>query len=459
MPTDATLSAPTSAASRRGFLKTSLGLGVGLIAAQAAIGAPATRPAGSRDVSNLSTPPMERVKVALIGLGNRGGMMLPLILQLDWVDVVALCDKVPEKLEKAAATVEQERGERPKTYGGTDGWKQLCAESDADAVYIATPWDQHTPQCVAAMENGKHALVEVPAALTLDEAWELVETSERTGRHCAMMENCCYGNSELAVLNMVREGRFGTLVHGAGAYIHDLRALHFSDTYYEDQWRLKFCEAYNCNHYPTHGLGPVAWYMDINRGDRFDYMVTVASKQAGMTEYARETYGEDSPQAKQAYKLGDMNSTLIQTANGRSILVQHDVTSPRPYSRINLITGTKGTFEGYPDRMAFDPNPHQWMADEEAKEVMEQHRHSLWTEFGEFARKGGGHGGMDSIMLYRTFDCLRRGAPVDLTVYDAAAWSVLFPLSAVSMSQRGSSVDIPDFTRGAWKTAKPVMSA
>ena len=445
---------------RRSFLKGALvtGVGGGLLAAATATRAQPTKPA-SVNMSTFAAPAMERVRVAVIGLGNRGGSMIPGFLNLDWVDITAVADKVPEKVARAKDTVQSMRdGFEPATYDTADGWKQLCERDDVDAVYIATPWDLHAPQAVYAMEHGKHAMVEVPCCLTMDEAWQLVETSERTKMHCAIMENCCYGSSELTVLAMQRDGVFGTLVHGAGAYLHDLRDLHFSPTYYEDQWRLRFCKEINCNHYPTHGLGPVAWYMDINRGDQFDYMVTVASKQAGMIEFAREHFGEDSPEAKADYLLGDMNTSIIKTKQGRSILVQHDVTTGRPYSRINQIAGTKGIFEGYPDRMAMQPNAHQWLSQEELAAKMKQYEHPLWTEVGKLAREVGGHGGMDFVMLYRTLDCLRAGKPIDLPVYDAAAWSVLFPLSVKSMAQRGGSVDLPDFTRGNWKATPPVMS-
>ena len=444
---------------RRDFLRNTLSVGAGLVATNALARDhhETTRPApGDANVALLTTEPTDRVRLGVIGLGNRGASMLPGILQLDWVDVTAVCDKVDAKLERASDIAQEARGERPQTFGGVDGWKQLCAADSCDAVYICTPWDQHTPQALAAMTGGKHALVEVPAALTVDEAWQLVETSETTRRHCAMMENCCYGNSELTALNMAKQGVLGTLVHGAGAYIHDLRDLHFSPDYYEDQWRLKFCEAFNCNHYPTHGLGPVAWYMDINRGDAFDYMVTVASMQAGMSEYAAERFGDDSPQAKQSYALGDMNTSILKTKRGRTILVQHDVTSPRPYSRINQISGTKGTFEGYPDRLALSPDGHRWLDDDALRSKMSEYEHPLWAKVGAFAREVGGHGGMDFVMMYRTLDCLRRGVPLDFNAYDAAAWSVLFPLSARSMGQRGGSVDIPDFTRGAWQTTPPL---
>lgn len=436
---------------RRSFLRTAVATAAGAaLASTVRANQPAAQGAG---VSQLRAAPMERVRVGVIGLGNRGFSMLPGMSQLDWVDITAVSDKVSSKVDRAISVLEKEGRPAPARFdSGPDSWRELCGREDVDVVYICTPWHLHVPMSVAAMEAGKHAFVEVPAAVTIEEAWQLVDTAERTQKHCAMLENVCYGQSELTVLNMVQNGVFGTLTHAEAAYIHDLRDLHFSPTVYEDMWRMKYCQEVDANLYPTHGLGPVAWYMDINRGDRFDYLVSISSRQAGMTEYAQDKFGHDSAEAKQTYKLGDMNTSIIKTALGRSIMVQHDVTSPRPYSRLNLLSGTKATFAGFPDRLATAPDSHSWLEEGAFAEMLQQHAHPLWKSVGEIAQKVGGHGGMDFVMIYRLFDCLRRGLPLDLSVYDAAAWSAVFPLSQESNANRGSSVDVPDFTRGAWKT-------
>lgn len=444
---------------RRDFIRGAAAIGAGVVVGASALPArgqdvPAAQ---GKNVAGLALPPMEKIRVGMIGLGARGGSMVGGIASLPWVEIVAICDKVPDKVERTAKRLAKRgKGEPAKFSGSEDAWKKLCELDNVDVVYISTPWELHTPQCLYAMQNGKHAFTEVPAAVTLEECWALVDASEKNQKHCAILENCCYGEEELLVLNMAHQGAFGTLVHGEAAYIHDLRGYHFDPNGYQDMWRLKMCEKYAGNTYPTHGLGPVSLYMDINRGDKYDYMVSMGSLQAGMTEYAIEHFGKDSPQAKQEYKLPDINTSIIKTAKGRTIMVQHDVTSPRPYSRINMLSGTKGIFYGYPDRMTLSPNSHEWFGDKEYNENRNKYRHPLWAKLEKEAKENGGHGGMDFVMLYRLFDCLRKGIPVDLNVYDAASWSCIFPLSIQSAEKRSGSVDIPDFTRGAWKTTGPL---
>lgn len=272
-----------------------------------------------------------------------------------------------------------------------------------------------------------------------------------------MLENCCYGETELLMLNMCRLGLLGELLHGEGAYLHDLRELKFSERDgYQDRWRLRFSQKYNGNPYPTHGLGPIAQYMGINRGDRFEFLSSMSSMQRGMTLYAEEKFGKDSPEARAKYRLGDVNTTMIRTSKGRTIMVQHDTTSPRPYSRINTIVGTKGTFADYPPRLALEPKAHEWIQDEPLKEYFKKYQHPLWAKVGEIAKQVGGHGGMDFIMDWRLIHCLRNGEPLDQSVYDAAAWSCIFPLSRQSVGNNGESVKVPDFTRGVWETTQPL---
>ena len=326
-------------------------------------------------------------------------------------------------------------------------WQSLCERSDVDLVYICSPWDLHVPQAVRAMECGKHVAVEVPAATTLADCWRLVDVSERTRRHCVILENCCYGSPELTVLNLIRQGRFGTITHGEAAYIHDLRSTLLAP-HSEGLWRRNPHQTRNGNLYPTHGLGPVAWYMDIHHGDRFARLVSMSSLSAALAEYRDATLPADDPKRREKYRCGDMNTSLIQTANGRTIMLQHDVVTPRPYSRLNLVQGSKGTFSDYPPRIFFDgQGTHEWASYDAIKA---EYEHPLWKEHGEQALKLGGHGGMDYIMNYRLVQTYRQGLPPDLNVYDAAAWSAPGPLSDISVAWDSLSLPFPDFTRGNW---------
>ncbi len=344
----------------------------------------------------------------------------------------------------------------PAIFDGSDSiWEHLVAREDIDIVYIATPWNWHVPMAVGAMRQGKHAAVEVPAATTLDDCWTLVNVSEKTRRHCIMLENCCYVYNEMLVLNLVKAGKLGRLTHGECAYIHDLRELLLSDEG-EGLWRRYPHLQLDGNLYPTHGLGPVANYMGINRGDRFDYLVSMSSLEAGLTEYRDEHLASSDPKRQERYRTGDMNTSLIKTALGRSVVLQHDVVSPRPYTRINLISGTQGTFADYPARIMIEGQPEgeKWTGLDGYKEKFES---PLWARMGELARKLGGHGGMDFIMNYRMIHCLREGLVPDMDVYDAAAWSAPGPLSVASVQKGSKPVDVPDFTRGAWRTPRAVM--
>ncbi len=442
--------------SRRDFI------GAGAAAAAAAGFLPAAVPGLSEPAAadRMIGVPFEArnvVRVGLIGVGGRGRSLLRDLLAIEGVRITALCDLVPEHAARGASMV-QEAGQRaaPALFDGSeDAWERLVARDDLDIVYIATPWSWHVPMAVGAMRQGKHAAVEVPAAVTLDDCWTLVDVSEKTRRHCVMLENCCYGYNEMLVLNMVKAGRFGRLTHGECAYIHDLRELLLSDEG-EGLWRRYPHLQLDGNLYPTHGLGPVANYLAINRGDRFEYLVSMSSLEAGLTEYRDEHVAPSDPKRQERYRTGDMNTSLIKTALGRTIMLQHDVVSPRPYSRINMISGTKGTFADYPPRIMLEGQPEgdAWAGLDAYKSEFES---PLWTRIGELARKLGGHGGMDFIMNYRMVQCLREGLVPDMDVYDAAAWSAPGPLSVVSVAKGSKPVDVPDFTRGAWKTPRAVM--
>ena len=332
----------------------------------------------------------------------------------------------------------------------------MCENPEIDLIYITTPWAWHTPIAVYAMEHGKHAATEVPAALTIDQCWQLVETSEKTKKHCMMLENCCYDFFELLTLNMARQGIFGEIVHGEGAYIHNLRDLNFSKNGYAEMWRLK--ENYrNGNLYPTHGLGPICQVMNINRGDQMEYLTSVSSNDFQMGAIANELAAKDSFYAEFAGKKyrGNMNTTTVRTFKGRTIMIQHDVTSTRPYSRIHLVSGTKGVASKWPDPAKISLS-HEWMNEEQMKQLEEKYTPEIVKKIGEMAKKVGGHGGMDFMMDWRLIDCLRNGLPLDQNVYDAALWSSIAPLSEKSVANRSNSVDVPDFTNGAWKTNAPV---
>ncbi len=409
------------------------------------------------NMCGYAAPKIENVKVGIIGLGMRGPGAVERISFIEGATIAALCDKLPERVEKAQLILTKKGLNKAVAYDGEEGWKALCARKDIDLIYICTPWHLHTPMAVYAMEQGKHVAVEVPAALTLDECWQLVETSEKTKKHCMMLENCCYDFFEALTLAMAQKGLFGELVHAEGAYIHDLMSLNFSKNGYENMWRLRENAQRNGNPYPTHGLGPIAQCLNINRGDNFDYMVSMSTNDFMMRSQAEELAGSDNffkEFAGHTYR-GNMNTSLIRTHKGKTVMVQHDVSSPRPYSRIHLLSGTKGVASKWPspERIAFG---HSWLKPEQLKELYQEHTPELVKHVGDIAKQIGGHGGMDFIMDWRLIDSLRNGLPLDQDVYDAASWSSVVHLSNQSVDKRSATLDVPDFTRGNWKTNRPV---
>ena len=411
-----------------------------------------SKPATGKSVIGLKVAPIEQVRVAFIGVGMRGSSHVKQIAAIHPKAVItAVCDIRDEQAKKSIDFLKS-KGQKAKKYSGNkDAWKKMLKRDDIDLVIISTPWEHHVPMSVYAMEQGKHVALEVPAAYTVEDCWKLVNTAEQTQRHCMMLENVCYGDEELAILNMVDQGVFGTLTHGEAAYIHDLKHLMFDKTggYYE-QWRLRHHAKYDGNLYPTHGLGPVAQYMGINRGDRFGHLVSMSSLEASLSEYS-QTIDLDNEFYKQSeFKHGDMNTSLIQTAKGSSIMVQHDVVSPRPYSRINALTGTKAYHEGYPSRLSISGKGHGWLNDTEYKAYREKYKHPIWNKLKSEIEKNGGHGGMDFVMLYRLIDCLNKGKTLDQDVYDGVDWSVVTPLSVISVELGNIPVKFPDFTRGKW---------
>jgi len=404
-----------------------------------------------------AAPKMDVVRVGVVGLGMRGSDAVERLSFIEGVEITALCDKYPDRVTKAQKTLEKMGRPKAKEYSGEEGYKALCESKEVDLVYTPTPWRLHTPVAVYAMRNGKHAATEVNVGETVDQCWEVVETSEKTKKHCMMLENCCYDFFELLTLNMVRQGLFGELVHAEGAYIHDLSKDYlFNKKAYADMWRLKENIGKNGNLYPTHGLGPIAQCMNINRGDKFDHLVSMSTNDFTLNNLAKEMAATDDffkEYVDKPYR-GNMNTTLIRTNNNKSIMLQHDVSSLRPYSRIHLVSGTKGVAQKFPgpERIAFG---HSWIKKEELDDLYKKYSPPIVNHIGEIAKEVGGHGGMDFIMDWRLIDCLRNGLPLDQNVYDAAAWSSIFHLSQQSVKARSKTVDVPDFTRGAWKTNKP----
>jgi hypothetical protein len=410
------------------------------------------------NMCGYAAPKIQTVRVGVVGLGMRGSEAVERLSFIDGLEIVALCDKYPDRIAASQKTLEKMKRPKAKEYSGEEGWKALCESNDIDLVYSPTPWHLHTPVALHAMRNGKHAAVEVPAGKTMDELWELVETSEKTRKHCMMLENCCYDFFELLTLNMARQGMFGEIVHAEGAYIHDLsKDWLFNKKAYADMWRLKENIGQNGNLYPTHGLGPIAQCMNINRGDKFDHLVSMSTNDFSLNNMARDLAAKDDffkEYVDRPYR-GNMNTTLVRSNKGKTVMVQHDVSTIRPYSRIHLVSGSKGAAQKWPgpQRIAFS---HSWVKAEELKQLEEKYSPPIVKHIGSIAKEVGGHGGMDFIMDWRLIDCLRNGLPLDQDVYDAAVWSCLFPLSQRSVAKRSKTMDIPDFTRGAWQTNKPV---
>jgi predicted dehydrogenase len=377
--------------------------------------------------------------------------------KIEGVEIKGLSDLREERVQHAKSLIAN-ASHRPLLYsGGENEWKKMCERPDIDLIYIATPWHLHVPMAVYAMKQGKHVCVEVPAAKTLEECWQLVETSETTRKHCIILENCCYDFFELLTLNMARQGLFGEIVHTEGAYIHYLLDENFSKTAYQGMWRLKE-NMRNGSLYPTHGLGPVAQVLNINRGDKMDYLVSMSTNDFMMGAKAKELAATDDfykPFANKSFR-GNMNTTTIRTANGKTIMVQHDVSSPRPYSRIHLVSGTKGTALKYPTPGRIAIGHGDWVTEKDFKELEEKFQPPIVRRVGEMAKQVGGHGGMDFLMDWRIIDCLRNGLPMDMDVYDAALWSAVAPLSEQSVANRSKSITVPDFTSGNWKKNKPV---
>jgi len=465
--------------SRRNFLKTASFVGAGAVTGGLISGCAPREPQSNLpeileavkkshsqrfNMSGYAAPPIPVVRVGFIGLGDRGSGAVQRLSYIEGVEIKALGD-----LREVAVKGSQRylarigRVEAQEFYGDENIWKKLVELPDLDLIYICTPWVWHAQMANYAMENGKHVVCEVPLIRTIDEAWMLVETSEKTKKHCMMLENCCYDFFELLTLNMVRQGMFGDIIHGEGAYIHNLLEMKFkkpddsrqADGAYTGMWRLKENASRNGNLYPTHGLGPIAQVLNINRGDRMEYLTSMSTNDFTMYWREKELVEKDSfyEPWRNAKFRGNFNTTLIRTALGKTIKVQHDVSSSHPYSRIHLVKGTKGMAVKYPEeRIAIGEG---WVKEETIKEFRDKYTPEIIKRVGEMAKRVGGHGGMDFIMDWRMIDCLRNGLPLDQDVYDGVTWSSVAPLSEWSVANKSQSIDVPDFTCGSWKINKP----
>ena len=456
---------------RRKFLKTSAMAGLGMAGGIKALASLSeSSPVGSVSIhrprakrfnmSGYAAPPLEKVRIGIIGMGQRGPAHMITMSHIEGTEIKALCDVRPEKASAAKERLKG-TGHDPVLYtNGPEDWKKMCERDDIDLVIVTTPWYMHTEMAVYAMEHGKHAASEVPAAATLEECWLLVETAERTRKHCMMTENYAYMPFQLLTLNMARKGFFGELVHGDCAYNTSKIGNNFRKNMYWDMWWLRQYASRHGNIYPTHGLGPIAQMMNINRGDKFEFLVSVESKDFMMHHKAVELAAGDpffEPFTKADFR-GNMSVTTIRTTLGRTITIQHDATSPSPHNLIHGIYGTKGS-------ALYDPQPpklckgdHKWASPEEFSELEKQFTPKISIQVGELSKQiGAGHGGSDLFVDWHLIDCLRNGLPLDQDVYDAAAWSSILPLSQWSVLNRSNSVDVPDFTRGDWLTNKPNM--
>lgn len=447
------------------------GLATFAVPALAAPGAP-TRPTNPKRTGSsplkgpatmLNTPfeARDTVRIGLIGLGNRGASMAGGWAAVPGARVDAVCDIRADRATRTADGLENDGRTRPQEFGGSDeSFQKMLDTVELDLVYIATPWEFHYAQGKAALLAGAHVAVELPIATELDELWDLVKTSEETGRHLFLAENTAYGRNELSMVRASHAGLFGDLTSGHGGYLHDLRELMFADGYYTDDWRRIWHTTHNRSFYHMHGLAPIAGAMDINRGDRIVSMTATATAALALADYRERHIPKDHRSWKETYVKGDLITVLHTTERGRIIRTEHDVSSPRPYSRINSLQGTRGIVEDYVPvgesgaRVYVEPDHsgHSWR---EYDSYGSEFDHWLWRTIGDDAAANGGHGGMDYILQYRSVQQIRRGLVPDIDVYDSATWCASVPMSEMSIENGGATLDFPDFTRGGWVDLRP----
>ena len=452
---------------RRSFLKLSGLAGLGLLSNQ--VSANPTKERSNLDhilkesqksykpifnMSGYAAPALPTVRTGFIGVGNRGAAAVYRLSMIEGVSIKAICDVRDDKARAAKERIVT-TGHEARIYSGNEeAWKEMCRRDDIDFVYIATHWATHAEMAIYAMEHGKHVAVEIPAAVTVEECWRLVTTSERTKKHCVILENCCYDFFEMLTLNLARQGFFGDIVHCEGAYIHDILESLFEEEARYDKWRLLENAKRNGNLYPTHGLGPIAQVLKINRGNKMEFLTSMSSKDFSLkpkTEELAKTNKNFEKYLQYPFR-GNLNTSTIKNSDGSTIMLQHDVSTPRPYSRIHMISGTKAFAQKYPLPAKLAVGHERFMDEAEFKQIEAQYTPNIITQIGEMAKAVGGHGGMDFIMDWRLIDCLRNGLPVDMDVYDAASWSVISPLSEWSVANGSQPIAIPDFTMGRWKS-------
>lgn len=413
----------------------------------------------------------KKVRLAFIGVGYRGRDHVEQTLYRDDVQITAVCDIDPQAIAETKKVFQKFNKPEPAIYGkDAHDYLNLLKREDIDGVVIATPWELHVPMAVASMKAGKYTAVEVSATVTLEESWDLVNTFEQTGSHCMILENVCYRRDVMAVLNMVRQGMFGEMLYGHCGYQHDLREVKFNNgkqyagggvefganAHAEARWRTQHSIDRNGDIYPTHGLGPVAHWMDINRGNRFTYLTSHATKARGLHKHIVDNAGENHPNAKVNFKLGDIVTTTVQCANGENIVIIHDTNSPRPYSLGFRAQGTEGIWMDDNDSIYLQkvsPKAHRW---EPFEAYQQKYDHPIWKRFGKNAEDAG-HGGIDFFVIRGFIEAIKRKVAPPIDVYDAAAWSAISPLSEMSIARGSSPVEIPDFTRGKWKTNKRIF--
>ena len=420
------------------------------------------RPAGQEHVLGLTTEPLDTVRVGFVGLGMRGPGAVYRFTHIPGVKIVALCDVEADRVASAQEILKEAGLPEAASYSGsTEAYKEMCEREDLDLVYIVTDWIHHAPVALYAMEHGKHAAIEVPAAMTLDEIWQLINTSERTRKHCMQLENCVYDFFELTTLNMAQNGVFGEVLHVEGSYIHNLSD--FWDGYWNN-WRLDFNQNNRGDVYPTHGFGPACQLLDIHRGDRLKTLVAMDTKAVTGPRCVEQQTGEKC----EYFKNGDHTITMLTTENGKTMLIEHNVMTPRPYSRMYQLTGTDGFANKYPvEQYCVRPGEnapknvnhenltaHGAVSDEVKEQMMAAYKHPIHMELEAKAKEVGGHGGMDFIMDYRLVYCLRNGLPLDMDVYDLAEWCSIVELSRISLENGNMPVAVPDFTRGHWNDVK-----
>jgi predicted dehydrogenase len=441
---------------RRDFIKKGMAAGAGITLGSTLLDACSKHILKGPALPAPLAMPLKVVRIGFIGVGGMGSAHVSNLLNIEGVEIRAVCDIIEKKVQRIQEMVVKAGQNKPEGYSKDEfDYKNLCRRDDLDLVYIATPWEWHVPMCLEAMRSGKHAATEVPAAYTLDDCWKLIELSEQTGKYCLMMENCNYDQIEMMILNMVKKGVLGELIHAECGYLHDLRSVKF-DELGEGLWRRAHSMKHNGDLYPTHGLGPIAQCLDINRGNSFDFLVSVGTKTRGLHKYAVDRFGESSSQAQEKFVLSDVVTTLLHTVNGETIILKHDTNSPRPYSRDILVQGTKGIVRKYPDPKIYiegKSEPHTW---EEIDVYLQEFNHPLWIQTEDKTKEAAGHGGMDYLEDYRLVQALLKGVEPDTDVYDAAVLSAVIELSERSIAGGSVPVKFPDFTRGMWKSSRPL---